>query len=136
MTLGLSRAIFKFFSQLGLQGQAFRRAVSRLSLPLFLLFFALPSAHGQASPIPSSAVPGSVPSGPATAEVVKLTLRDAVNMALRYNLGQIESQENVRTARGQRLQALSLLLPQVNAGVTENVEQATTAPLGIKTPFI
>jgi len=136
MTLGVSRAIFKFFSQSGLQGQAFCHAVSRLSWPLFLLFFALPSAHGQASPSPSSAVGGSVPGGPATAEVVKLTLRDAVTMALRYNLGQIESQENVRTARGQRLQALSLLLPQVNAGVTENVEQATTAPLGIKTPFI
>jgi outer membrane protein TolC len=136
MTLELSRAIVKFFSQFALQGQAFRHALSRLSLPLFLLFFADLSAHGQAYPSPSSAVPGSVPSGPATAEVVKLTLRDAVNMALRYNLGQIESQENVRTARGQRLQALSLLLPQVNAGVTENVEQATTAPLGIRTPFI
>jgi outer membrane protein TolC len=80
----------------------------------------------------SSAILGSVPTGPATNETVKLTLRDAISMALRYNLGQIESQENVRAARGQRLQALSFLLPQVGAGVTENVEQATTAPLGIK----
>ena len=84
----------------------------------------------------SSAILGSVPSGPASNEVVKLTLRDAINMALRYNLGQIEGQENVRTVRGQRLQALSFLLPQVSAGVTENVDQATTAPLGIKSTLI
>jgi outer membrane protein TolC len=67
---------------------------------------------------------------------VKLTFRDAINMALRYNLGQIEGRENVQAVRGQRLQALSLLLPQVNAGLTENVEQITTAPLGIKSPTI
>jgi outer membrane protein TolC len=57
-------------------------------------------------------------------------------MAVRFNLGQIESSENIRTVRGQRLQALSLLLPHVNAGVTENVNQSTTAPLGIKSNFI
>jgi outer membrane protein TolC len=68
--------------------------------------------------------------------VLKLTLRDAINMALRYNLGQIESQENVRAVRGQRLQALSQLLPQVTIGVQENVEQATAAPLGIRNPVI
>ena len=78
----------------------------------------------------------SVPSGPATSEVQRLTLRDAINMAVRFNLGQIESSENIRTIRGQRLQALSLLLPHVNAGVTENVNQSTTAPLGIKSNFI
>lgn len=83
-----------------------------------------------------SAFVGSVPSGPATNEVVKLTLRDAINMALRYNLAQIETQENVRAARGQRLQALSLLLPQISAGVTENVEQASVASLGIRSPLI
>lgn len=79
---------------------------------------------------------GSVPSGPATNEVVHLTLRDAISMALRYNLGEIESGENARIARGQRLQALSSLLPQVSAGVSENVEQLSAATLGIKTPQI
>jgi outer membrane protein TolC len=84
----------------------------------------------------SSAIRGSVASGPANNEMLTLTLRDAINMALRYNLGQIETQENVRAVRGQRLHALSFLLPQVSAGVTENVEQATTAPLGIRSPLI
>jgi outer membrane protein TolC len=60
---------------------------------------------------------GSVPSGPATDLVLRLTLSEAVNRAVRYNLGAIESQENTREARGQRLLALSHLLPQVSAGV-------------------
>src|ERR1700678_2798737 len=77
-------------------------------------------------------VTGSVPSGPASNEVLRLTLRDAVNMALRYNLGAIESAQNARIARGQRLIALSSLLPQVSAGVSEEVAQTSLATLGIK----
>lgn len=76
---------------------------------------------------------GSVPSGVATKETVQLTLRDAINMALRYNLGTIESGESERTARGERLLALSQLLPQVSAGVSEDVRQTSKAVLGIKT---
>lgn len=75
---------------------------------------------------------GSVPSGPASNEVLHLTLRDAIIRALRYNLGTIESGENVTTARGQRLLALSNLLPQISAGVSENVDQTSVAELGIK----
>src|SRR5215510_1582041 len=79
---------------------------------------------------------GSVPSGTATSEVLHLTLRDAISRALRYNLGQIESGENARIARGQRLRALSALLPQVSAGASENVEQISAATLGIKIPQV
>jgi outer membrane protein TolC len=79
---------------------------------------------------------GSVPSGTATSEVLHLTLRDAINKAIRYNLGQIESGENARIARGQRLRALSALLPQVSAGASENVEQFSAATLGIKIPQV
>src|SRR5215468_10354888 len=79
---------------------------------------------------------GSVPSGTTTNEVLHLTLRDAINSAIRYNLGQIESAENARVARGQRLRALSALLPQVNAGASENVEQVSKATVGLKIPQI
>src|SRR5215470_16735878 len=79
---------------------------------------------------------GSVPSGTATNEVLHLTLRDAINRAVRYNLGQIESGKNARKARGQRLRALSTLLPQISADVAENVEQFSTATLDIKIPQI
>ena len=77
-------------------------------------------------------VTGSIPSGPASNDVLRLTLRDAVTMALRYNLGAIESGENAQIARGQRLIALSNLLPQVSAGLSENVAQTSLATLGIK----
>ena len=79
---------------------------------------------------------GSVPSGTPTSEVLHLTLRDAITRALRYNLGQIESGENARIARGERLRALSALLPQVNAGASENVEQRSKAAVGIRIPQI
>src|ERR1700724_472854 len=76
---------------------------------------------------------GSVPSGLATNEVLHLTLSEAINRALRYNLGVIESDENTRVARGQRLLALSRLLPQVNAGINENVDQVNFTALGLGT---
>src|SRR5579864_616056 len=79
---------------------------------------------------------GSVPSGTASNEVLHLTLRDAISRALRYNLGQIESAENARIARGRRLHALSALLPQVNAGASETVDQLSAATLGIKIPQV
>jgi outer membrane protein TolC len=86
------------------------------------------SAAGQAS--------GSVPSGSATSEVVQLTLRDAIKQGLRYNLATIESGENARIARGERLVALSKLLPQVDAGVSEYVQQTDLSTIGIKAPGI
>jgi len=77
----------------------------------------------------SSPILGSVPSGGATNEVLQLTLRDAINMALQYNLGSIERGEDTRITRGQRLLAMSSLLPQVSAGATEGVEQTSPAIL-------
>ncbi len=79
---------------------------------------------------------GSVPSGSATNEVLHLTLRDAIDRALKYNLGSIESGEDTRIARGQRLVALSQLLPQVSAGISENVQQESLATFGLKLPGI
>jgi membrane protein DedA with SNARE-associated domain len=89
------------------------------------------SAAGQASGLTAS-----VPSGPATDDVLHLTLRDAISSGLKYNLGSIETGENTRIARGQRLLALSRLLPEVSAGVSENVEQVNLATFGLKVPGI
>jgi hypothetical protein len=66
-----------------------------------------------------------------TNEVLRLTLSEAINQAVRYNLGAIESDENTRAARGQRLLALSHLLPQVSAGINENVDQVNLTALGL-----
>jgi len=77
---------------------------------------------------------GSVPTGSATNDVLHLTLRDAIHRALAYNLGAIETGEDARTARGQRLIALSALLPHVSAEGSENVAQTDLATLGLKVP--
>ncbi len=95
------------------------------------------SARAQTTQTSLSSGLQSVPSAPATNEVVHLSLRDAISMAVRYNLSEIESAENSRAARGQRLQALSSLLPQVSAGLRENVTQYSTVDtLGVRTTFI
>jgi outer membrane protein TolC len=94
------------------------------------------SARAQTGQSLSSPNLGSVPSGPPTNGVVHLTLQDAIDMAVRYNLGIIESGVNVRDARGQRLRALSGLMPQIGASGTENVEQISAAAFGIKASII
>jgi len=107
------------------------------------LFWVIPAA-GQYSAASlgggqSSGLTGSVPSGPATNEVVQLALRDALNMALRYNLGAVESGQNAQIVRGQRLVALSYLLPQVSAGASETVQQVNLGTLvlsGLNVPGI
>jgi outer membrane protein TolC len=104
-------------------------------LRYMLLWLTIPVLAGAQANQPAADF-GSVPSGTATSEVLHLTLRDAISRALRYNLGQIESGENARIARGQRLRALSALLPQVSAGTSENVAQVSAATLGIKIPQV
>jgi outer membrane protein TolC len=110
-----------------LRSTASLRYVSRrLVIVLLAVFWIVAPAVAQ-----NTDVMGSVPSGPARNEVLRLTLRDALDMALRYNLGAIESGENAQIARGQRLLALSHLLPQVSAGINENVDQVNFTALGL-----
>jgi outer membrane protein TolC/anti-anti-sigma regulatory factor len=106
-----------------------KRKISNL-LASFLLVFVLVGFDATATG-GQNTVLGSVPSGPASDELVQLTLRDAIKMALRYNLGAIESGQNAQIARGQRLLALSNLLPQVSAGASENVQQLNLGTFGL-----
>jgi outer membrane protein TolC len=89
-----------------------------------------PAASAEAGQ--TSSLTGSIPSGPASNEVLPLTLLDAITRGLRYNLSMIESGENARIARGQRLLALSKLLPQVSAGFSESVDQLSLTPFGLQ----
>src|SRR5690242_2643546 len=65
-----------------------KRKISNL-LASFLVVFVLVLFDTTETRAQSTTVLGSVPSGPAIDHVVQLTLRDAVNTALRYNLGAI-----------------------------------------------
>ena len=74
---------------------------------------------------------GSVPGGVATATPLRLTLQDAIDRGLRANLGLLLSGQASENARGERMRALSALLPQVTGVVSENVEQADLKTKGI-----
>ena len=73
---------------------------------------------------------GSVPTGQATARVLDLSLSDAVERALRYNLGAIEGRENTRAAHAARLRSLNSLLTNVTGRVSASVNQINLQALG------
>jgi outer membrane protein TolC len=58
---------------------------------------------------------GGVPHGEKSAGVLRLSLANAIQKGLRYNLGVLVGDQSVTAVRGARLAALSRLLPQVSA---------------------
>jgi len=73
---------------------------------------------------------GSVPQGSATDNVLPLSVSDAIDRALNYNLGPILSEQDARASRAERLRTLSDLLPKVSASVNETVQQVNLAAFG------
>src|SRR5262245_44100813 len=73
---------------------------------------------------------GSVPTGQATGTTLDLSLRDAVDRALKYNLGVIESSQDTRAARAARLRSLHALLPNLTARITQELEQIDLKTFG------
>jgi outer membrane protein TolC len=112
------------------------RFVPLLPASVLLLLTTALVASAQTGQPPFPTISGSVPAGPATANMRHLTLRDTIDMALRYNLGAVESGESAHAVRAQRLQALSALLPQISAGFSHNAARVTAASLGITSPQI
>jgi outer membrane protein TolC len=64
-----------------------------------------------------------------------LTLREAIDRGLKTNLGLLVSDSDNDIARSQRVRALSALLPQVNGGITEAVEQINLKTIGFNFTF-
>src|SRR5262245_24557790 len=54
---------------------------------------------------------GSVPEGQATDHVLPISFKEAIDRALRNNLGLLINSDNLLAAKGQRWQELSHLLP-------------------------
>src|ERR1700733_8873478 len=73
---------------------------------------------------------GSVPTGAASSTPLALTLHDAIDRGLKANLGLLVSGSASEIARGQRLHALSALMPQVGGQVSETVEQLNLKTIG------
>ena len=88
-----------------------------------------------ATPITSSSgqspFNGSVAQGKATPEPVPLTFQDAIDLGLKNNLGVLLQSYNTIAARGQKWKELSALLPNLTAGISENVVQENLAAQGL-----
>lgn len=69
---------------------------------------------------PAKLVPGVLP----------ISLQDAINRGLKQNLGALLSSADIRSARGQRWEQLSALLPHVTAGPYVAGSQINLAELG------
>jgi outer membrane protein TolC len=78
---------------------------------------------------------GSVPMGAASSTPLALTFRDAIDRGLKANLGLLVSDSASETARGQRLNALSALLPQLDGKVGETIEQISLKTIGFNFTF-
>src|SRR5262249_12776091 len=74
---------------------------------------------------------GSVPTGQATSTVLDLSLRDALERALKYNLGVIESSQSNRAAQAVRLRALNAMLPNVSTRIAGVLQQIDLRALGV-----
>lgn len=74
---------------------------------------------------------GSVSSGEPTAGELKLTLRDAIQRGLKYNLGVLVNQDAADLAATDHRRVLAALLPQVFVGVTQNSAQNDLVAFGL-----
>ena len=79
---------------------------------------------------------GSVAQGKANGQNVALTLDDALALGLKANLGALSQSAMELQARGQRGQAKSELLPQLNTVVSEAFEKENLRTLGVSLPSI
>jgi outer membrane protein TolC len=77
---------------------------------------------------------GSVPVKP-VAGVLQISLQDAVDRGLKQNLGLLLSGDDTKSARGQRWQQLSALLPHISASPYLAVSQVNLAEFGFKFNF-
>ncbi len=106
-------------------------------LPLALVAaLAVGPAKVQAQNIPRTSaqnpVLGSVPSGQTSPAVLSLTLSDAIDRALRQNLGVLFGNDAVLSARGESVQERSQLLPNLSARVAESAAQVNLAAQGFQ----
>jgi outer membrane protein TolC len=107
--------------------------------------FAQAQAGSSSSPLPSpyqipaaqqggSGFQGSVVQQKPTEGILPLSLDDAIQRGLKYNLGLVLSNENTLSANGSRLQELQALLPVASASLKESVQQVNLAAQGLRIP--
>lgn len=65
----------------------------------------------------------------------RLSLREAVDRAVEFNLGSVGLNTAVQQARGQTKVARSVLMPNLNANLSETVQQTNLQALGLRLNF-
>jgi outer membrane protein TolC len=123
--------------------------LKKVALAATLFLLVSPCAFGQGTnatglaPLPSpeqviqrntDPYSGSLPQGKATGEVMDLTIEQALDMGLKYNLGLYLSDRVTDQARAAQLKALSELLPHVNGSITEQVQKINLKAFGFTFP--
>jgi outer membrane protein TolC len=102
---------------------------SMVPMSVLLATSALAQMPAQPLPIPQS-LTGSVPTGNVEPGAISLTLLDAIERGVKYNIGVVGAGEDVRTARADRMRALSQLMPNVSARLSATGEQVDLASFG------
>jgi outer membrane protein TolC len=77
---------------------------------------------------------GSIPQGQATNQVIQLSVADALDRGLKYNLGLYLSERATDQTRAERLRALSKLMPVINGGFTEEEQRLNLKAFGFNFP--
>lgn len=110
--------------------------LSRAPAVLLVLALASPAAaqfHSTAPLLPEdSPFMRGVPSGTLTSEPIRLTVGQAIFRALDHNLGVLLREQDTEAARGARWTALSKLLPNVSAGLTESRQKRSLEVFGFR----
>src|SRR5271165_2443909 len=77
---------------------------------------------------------GSIPQGKATSEILDLTIDDALDRGLKYNLGSYLAARVTEQASASHLLALSDLLPVVNGSFSESDQKLNLKQFGLAFP--
>jgi len=87
------------------------------------------------APAQTGAFQGSASSGAPSSEPLSLSLEEALQRGLRYNLGAITFEQSARRAEGENVVARSVLFPNFSASLREDVQQIDLASYGFKFKF-
>lgn len=102
-----------------------------LQVILAVLAAATPALAQSTLQLPrTSPFAGGVPSGTATPDPIRLTIVDAVSRSLQHNLGVMLAEQTTHSLEGDRLTALSRLLPNVSGSVTESRRKTNLEAFG------
>ncbi|MBZ5644597.1 MAG: TolC family protein [Acidobacteriia bacterium] len=105
----------------------------RLLVPTFGALSLVSAGSAQSGPFQGSVSPPASAGVPAD-QPVKLSLDDALQRGLRYNLGAVLSLQDSLHAQGAVIASRADLLPNLSTGLRETVQQIDLAAFGFKLP--